>query len=88
MAKFVPQNVARSTGPITPAIAAARKAARLEKIRKLRADALIARRVAEEVKANRDVSLDETSKSGLKEFAIHMHLAFSLEDEANRLEGV
>ena len=38
MAKFVPQNVARKTGSIGPAEAAARKAARLEKEAKNAAD--------------------------------------------------
>ena len=38
MAKSAPHNVARQTGPITPAMAAARKAARLEKEAKLAAD--------------------------------------------------
>ena len=79
--------VARSTGPITPAIAAARKVARLEKIRVLRAQAAACRDAASEARKNRNVHLDGTTRSGLIEVGIHLRLAFGLEDAADRLEG-
>ena len=79
--------VAQSTGPITPARAADRKAAKLEKIRVLREQAAVCRDLASETRKNRNVHLDGTTRSGLIEVGIHLRLAFSLEDAADRLEG-